>query len=161
VAGYRQPTLPSELRGAREMLAAAGIVFLRQGEPIALPPAAEAVLAWTVREGVTNVIRHSRARHCTIRLTQDADCVGVEVIDDGQGGCKETASSPAASVGGGHGLAGLSERVAAECGRFDAGPDPTGGFWLAVTVPVKRLAVEDDPSRTDTVADGEVARRPG
>ena len=67
VAGYRQPTLASELEGRgnswkrRESTS--------QIEPLkeVLPPAVDAALAWTVREGVTNVIRHSRARQCRIR----------------------------------------------------------------------------------------------
>ncbi|TME45085.1 MAG: sensor histidine kinase, partial [Chloroflexi bacterium] len=55
VAGYRQPTLAAELAGAREALTAAGIEFRVDQDHAALPPAVEAVLAWAVREGVTNV----------------------------------------------------------------------------------------------------------
>jgi len=61
VAGYRQPHLESELEGARQLLSSAGIDT--RVEPLlqSLPAPIDAVLAWTVREGVTNVIRHSRA----------------------------------------------------------------------------------------------------
>src|SRR2546423_11342759 len=48
-------------------------------------PEAEAVLAWCLREAVTNVIRHSRARHCRIRLTERMGEVSLEVTDDGRG----------------------------------------------------------------------------
>jgi two-component system sensor histidine kinase DesK len=54
VAGYRLPTLASELRAAEEILAAAGIRYTQAGEAPALPAPVEAVLSWTVREGVTN-----------------------------------------------------------------------------------------------------------
>src|SRR5947209_11585299 len=83
VAGYRQPQLSSELEGARQLLSAAGINS--QIEPLieVLPPETSAVLAWTVREGVTNVIRHSRAQHCLIRLTQENGRDYAEVIKDG------------------------------------------------------------------------------
>src|SRR6185437_1812303 len=66
VAGYRQPTLAGELQAAHEMLDAAGIVLTLDAAPAPLPlrSTVEGMLAWTVREGVTNVIRHSRARHC-------------------------------------------------------------------------------------------------
>ncbi len=64
VSGYRQPTLQNELNGASELLAAAGIAFTRQGAPPSLSASAEATLSWVVREGVTNVIRHSQARSC-------------------------------------------------------------------------------------------------
>jgi two-component system sensor histidine kinase DesK len=137
VAGYRQPTLAGELRGAREILSAAGIAFSHEGEDVSPPSPVEATLAWAVREGVTNVVKHSRARHCTIRTTQDIGCVGVEVIDDGRGS-GDGVAAPLASAPGcsGNGLPGLIERAAALGGRCDAGRLPDGGFRLSVTLPV-------------------------
>src|SRR5258708_2786901 len=61
VAGYRQPRLESELEGARQLLSAAGADVQALPRSEAPSPETSAVLAWTVREGVTNVIRHSRA----------------------------------------------------------------------------------------------------
>jgi two-component system sensor histidine kinase DesK len=71
VAGYRHPTLDEELAAAREMLEAAGITCRIDNEAGVLPNAVDAVLAWAVREGTTNVIRHSRAKHCRIVLARD------------------------------------------------------------------------------------------
>jgi signal transduction histidine kinase/DNA-binding NarL/FixJ family response regulator len=155
VAGYRQPTLASELRAARALLAAAGISYRFEGPSLAVPPATEAVLAWAVREGVTNVIKHSRARHCTIRVIDQAGTVGIEVVDDGRGARREGAAlSSAAAVsaavgrtGGGHGLAGLHERVAALGGQCGAGPGPEGGFRLFVLVPAAPAAGRGAESR--------------
>jgi two-component system sensor histidine kinase DesK len=135
VAGYRQPTLASELRSAEEILTAAGISFRMEGVIDSPPPALEGVLSWTVREGVTNVIRHSRARCCTIRLSQDGALLGIEVCDDGRGVAPNASAMPAAS---GSGLAGLAERVAAFGGHFSVGPSPSGGFRLSVQVPIER-----------------------
>ncbi len=136
VAGYRHPRLESELEGARQLLEAAGIDA--QIEPIteALSPEISAVLAWTVREGVTNVIRHSRAQRCHIRLTQKNERVWVEVIND-EGG-RERAES---AVRPGLGLAGLRERVSALGGRMEAGPLTLSGhedFRIRVELPIKR-----------------------
>lgn len=127
VAGYRQPGLQDELRSALQMLAAAGIECRCDGQFTGLLPAQEAVAAWAVREGVTNVIRHSRARHCTIRMTRDAGNVVVEVVDDG---CGIVAAEKAGS-----GLAGLSERVAAAGGWCEFGSAPEGGFRILLTLP--------------------------
>jgi len=128
VGGYRQPTLATEIRAAREILAAAGIACRVAGSAPSLPPPTEAVLAWAVREGVTNVIRHSRARRCTIGATRRAGMVGVEIVDDGDG---------AAPTGdGGHGLRGLAERTACVGGRVEAGPGAAGGFRLGVALPL-------------------------
>jgi two-component system sensor histidine kinase DesK len=85
VSGYHQPTLDGELAGARMALSAAGIEADVEEARVLLDPAVEAVLAWTVREGATNVIRHSGAHHCTLRVTATLSDAGVEVIDDGRG----------------------------------------------------------------------------
>jgi two-component system sensor histidine kinase DesK len=127
VSGYRQPTLAGELEGARVALSAAGIEASFSGDSVALDPAVEAVLAWTVREGATNVIRHSGASHCSVTVRADSDDAGVEVVDDGvaAGDCEN-----------GNGLAGLRERAASLRGRIEAGAAPGGGYRLAVSVPV-------------------------
>jgi two-component system sensor histidine kinase DesK len=133
VAGYARPLLAAELAGARDTLAAAGIeVDAGPAPAVELPPDAEAVLAWAVREGTTNVLRHAGdARHVRIRLEVDERDAALELLDDGA----------LAAVGGdapGTGLAGLAERVARVRGRMDAAPAPGGaGFRLAVTVPLE------------------------
>lgn len=129
VSGYRQPTLEGELEGARMALSAAGIEARIENPAVQLDPGVEAVLAWAVREGATNVIRHSGARHCTMRVDATLRDAAVEVVDDGGG--------PVSSNGdGGHGLEGLAERAKRLNGRVEAGSRPEGGFRLAVTVPV-------------------------
>lgn len=128
VSGYRRPTLEGELEGARMALAAAGIVAEIERSRKSLRPEVEAVLAWAVREGATNVIRHSGARRCEVRVRGGSAEAGVEILDDGRG-----TGAPAAV---GNGLAGLRERAAAVRGRLEAGAGPSGGFRLAVSVPL-------------------------
>jgi two-component system, NarL family, sensor histidine kinase DesK len=131
VSGYRRPTLDDELEGARMALSAAGISADVTRDPVTLSPEVEAVLAWSVREGATNVIRHSGAKRCSVRVAADLANASVEVVDDGAG------SHPAGGNGtAGHGLEGLAERAGVVRGRVDAGPRPDGGFGLLVTVPV-------------------------
>jgi two-component system sensor histidine kinase DesK len=129
VGGYRSPTLAGELAGARMALEAAGIEARLETPEVALPPDVEAVLAWTVREGATNVIRHSGARHATIRIEPGLAAANAEISDDGPGA--------GGADGDGHGLVGLSERVEGLGGRLDAGPRPEGGYSLRVSVPVE------------------------
>ncbi|TMF85594.1 MAG: sensor histidine kinase [Chloroflexi bacterium] len=126
VTGYRQPTLAAELAGANEALAAAGIEYHIDQDHAPLPAAAEAVLAWTVREGVTNVMRHSQAKRCAIRIINKDGHATVEVIDDGRGGMPEAGS----------GLRGLEERVRERGGTLTAEPLPHEGFRLRVTLPL-------------------------
>jgi two-component system sensor histidine kinase DesK len=135
VAGYRQPTLVEELHGAEEMLKVAGIACRIENRAGLLPKSVEALLAWTVREGTTNVIRHSRARHCSIRLVREDGAIRAEVSDDGRGRFATREKNESSS--GGSGLAGLAERVADFAGaEFAADLLPEGGFRLRVSLPI-------------------------
>ena len=83
--GYRRPRSPTRSSGARAALTAAGIDCELGATPVELPEDVEAVLAWAVREGATNVIRHSGAQHCAIRVDADGARAAVEIEDDGSG----------------------------------------------------------------------------
>lgn len=82
-------------------------------------------------EGATNVIRHSRAHRCIVKIGAGLGNAWLEMIDDGIG----SEESSVAGDGSGHGLAGLAERVSELRGRVEVGIGPEGGFRLAVTVP--------------------------
>lgn len=116
VAGYRQPTLENEVDGARQLLEAAGITASIEPLPDKLPRSLDAVLAWTVREGITNVIRHSQARHCLLRFPQKRTALGAEILNDG------IAEAGPPSLDQGNGLAGLRTRVRELGGTLEAGP---------------------------------------
>jgi two-component system sensor histidine kinase DesK len=138
VSGYRRPTLNGELEGARVALAAADIRGSVEKADVQFEPDREAVLAWAVREGVTNVIRHSRARNVSVHVTATAGGSRVEVTDDGVG--PGAAGGGGGGVGGGvggggNGLAGLEQRARDVGGSLEAGALPGGGFRLATWVP--------------------------
>lgn len=100
VEGYRQMSLPVEIVRARNALGSAGIDADLPGTTDAVRSDLRELFAWVVREGVTNVIRHSHASTCTITLEPCRLVVG----DDGTG-----AGEHATTVG--HGLSGLRERA--------------------------------------------------
>jgi two-component system sensor histidine kinase DesK len=118
VEGYRDLTLPGELARARAALTAAEITPHLPQSTEMVPSELRELFAWTVREGVTNVLRHSGAASCTIELGPDR----VAVIDDGSG---------AASAVVGSGLLGLRERASA-VGASVATPTMAQGFCLEV-----------------------------
>ncbi|MFJ2767745.1 sensor histidine kinase [Streptomyces sp. NPDC087300] len=138
VSGYRRRTLAGELAGARTALTAAGVeADVPLEAPAELPgEEGEAALAWALREAVTNVVRHSGARRCTVTFTARQTLAGRRfelcVEDDGSGG------PPAAP---GNGLTGLAERVAAVGGDLETGPAARHGFRLTVRVPLADAAV--------------------
>ena len=144
VTGYRQPGLAAELAAARRMLASAGIDG-RVDAPTSydLPPDVDALLAWTVREASTNIVRHSGARHAGIRVEVTGATAGAELTDDGAGPPAARAASGAGAGGAvavtgpaGSGLAGLAERAARLGGTLVAGAGKHGGFRVQVTVPL-------------------------
>ncbi|WP_067797278.1 sensor histidine kinase [Actinomadura formosensis] len=128
VSGYRGRGLADELDDARVALSDAGVDLTVRRSGHALPPEPDALLGWAVREGVTNVIRHSGAAHCEITVRTDEDGAVLQVKDDGPG-------KGGIGGSGGHGLRGLSERMEAVAGTVEAGLVPGGGFLLTVTVP--------------------------
>jgi two-component system sensor histidine kinase DesK len=146
VAGYRQPTLRSELEGGRQILEAAGISCTVEHTAGVLPPAIDAVLAWTVREAVTNVIRHSRARVCTIRVSSGDGKVCAEVINDGyREKERETTHTQTGS-----GLSGLAERITAHGGHIEASPlfgEANPGYRLQVELPIRNDGVVERKSK--------------
>ena len=110
VAGHREVTLAGELATAREVLRAAGIAAELPGSVDIVDTALSEPYGWVVREGVTNVVRHSRASHVWITLGPR----WVEITDDGKGGIGAA----------GNGISGLRERLGAAGGTLLA----TGGF---------------------------------
>jgi two-component system, NarL family, sensor histidine kinase DesK len=134
VSGYRQSTLDEELFTAEEILKAAGIACRIENSADLLPKSVESMVAWVVREGTTNVVRHSRARHCTIQLVRGDGTVNVQICDDGRGIVPAQAGIARAT---GSGLSGLAERIASFAGAaLDAGSLPEGGFRLRVSLPL-------------------------
>lgn len=131
VSGYRRATLPGELAGARTALTAAGVRADLPAEPVEdLPEEVESALAWSLREAVTNVVRHSGAQRCTVRLetlqTLAGPVVELSVADDGAGGPAEA----------GNGLTGLTERLEAVGGTLSAGQTGKKGFRLLARIPL-------------------------
>ena len=120
VAGYRDASLAAEVHTAVALLTAAGVEVTTSGVPVSMPPAAEEVASWVVREAATNVVRHARATRCRIVLGRNL----VEVADDGVGG----------SVSYGNGLSGLAERVSGLGGQLTVGP-AGGWFTVRATIP--------------------------
>ncbi|GAA5005163.1 sensor histidine kinase [Kitasatospora paranensis] len=137
VRGYRTADLAAEAAGAGSVLRAAGVACTVELGPDAagLPPLAQSVLGWVVREAATNVLRHSEAQRCTIRLCLDAGTARLEVENDGVG------PRPAGALPG-TGLLGLRERLAAHGGHLLPPEAADGRFRLTASFPLDPPALE-------------------
>jgi signal transduction histidine kinase len=108
------------------------------GAPAELPPAVDLAAYRVVQESLTNVVRHAGPATATVRVAYRAADVVVEVSDDGGSAPAPLWGSPGPSGpdGGGHGIAGMRERVAALGGELRAGPRPQGGFQVWARLPL-------------------------
>jgi len=130
VGAYREVCLEEELASARSALSAAGIDAKLPRSVDDVPEPRGTLFSWAVREGVTNVVRHSGATRCVITVRPDR----VEISDNGRGPSED-------GDHGGSGLRGLRERAEA-CGAqlsvgraTGSGSGSGSGFVLRVSVP--------------------------
>jgi len=133
VAGYREMSLSTELASAQASLAAADIEahLPRNGEEV--DPDLRELFGWVLREGVTNVIRHSGSRNCWVTVGPDR----LDIEDDGRGsGLAGTPAPVGSSVAPaqppGSGLAGLRARAAQVGASIAVEPGSRGGTLLTV-----------------------------
>ncbi|MGN6031499.1 MAG: sensor histidine kinase [Thermomicrobiales bacterium] len=143
VAGYRVLSLVGEIDQSTHLLQAAGVLLSTRIAATAhdLPMDRDRALAWFVREGTTNIIRHASASTATLRIERHGDRVFAEYTDNGTASSGSPTQSSAGtsdrrSPGGGFGLIGLGERMRALGGEFSAGPMPERGFRLYVSLPL-------------------------
>jgi two-component system, NarL family, sensor histidine kinase DesK len=117
-------TLRAEVDDAVALLKAAGVHTTATLDAGRLSPSAEAVLGWAVREGATNVLRHSDADVCKISVSRADGIASLEISNDGVSG----------TPGNGTGLAGLRDRSRTLSGLASGGPTGDGWFRLRVDV---------------------------
>lgn len=136
IRGYRSRGLVAELAQAKSTLETAGLtVQCDAATTVKLPAVQESVLSLAVREAVTNVVRHARARTCRMRLEQQNGSCCLEIQDDGMGG----------SHGEGNGLRGMRERVEMLGGTLLR--ETRSGTKITITLPTKEVVVSGEGSR--------------
>ncbi|WP_433271931.1 sensor histidine kinase [Actinosynnema sp. CS-041913] len=132
VQGYRRASLGTEITNAVGVLRAAGIETAVSGDATDVPPPLQPLFGALVREGTTNVLRHSRARRCAVDISVADGQVRVRLSNDG------VRSEDGVGMGfdgagfgfDGAGLAGLRERFATVGGQIEVGSSGADGFEL-------------------------------
>ncbi|MEV6859724.1 sensor histidine kinase [Streptosporangium subroseum] len=123
--GYREMSLTEEVHRATALLEASGVSCRTNLVPLEVPRQVDEALAWAVREGTTNVVRHSRATSCSISTSTQAGAVRLELVNDG---ARERHAD-------GGGLTGLKERAAGLGGSVSAERIENDGFRFTMEVP--------------------------
>ncbi|MFF3670105.1 sensor histidine kinase [Microtetraspora malaysiensis] len=146
VRGFREMSLSQEVDRGVALLTAAGVRCHVNLVDVEWSKAVSETLAWGVREGVTNVVRHSRATTCSITTSRRGRAVRLEVVNDGRiegdggpspaPGASAGGASAGGRSGGGSGLAGLRERAEQVGGSMVAERVGASGFRLVMEIPV-------------------------
>jgi len=115
VHAYRSVDLHEEVAAVRQVLDSVGVRCTVVGEAADVPPDAAARLAPVLREAVTNVLRHSRARWCRVEVRAQDGAATLTVRNDGA----DARTTDAHGSGlGGSGLDGAAGRLADVGGRL-------------------------------------------
>jgi signal transduction histidine kinase len=108
------------------------------GEAPTLPSSVETTVYRLVQEALTNAVRYAGDTPIDIQVIFSPTAITVFVDDEGPGPDGKRAGPGAG--GGGHGLAGMRERLAAVGGTLEAGPKNPGPGWrVYATIPVVLL----------------------
>jgi two-component system, NarL family, sensor histidine kinase DesK len=139
-SSYRQMSLSAECASARSMLAATDIkLVMTVMIDERMSGGANTVLATVLREGITNVLRHSKAQHCEIEATAGDGMARLTIVNDGVRAQQARPSQDALRKG--TGIENLAQRVQVLGGSLEAGVRPDGWFRLSASVP---LTLADD-----------------
>ena len=134
ISGSKEVTLSRELVHARSALVAAGIEPHLPGSVDDVPDGASTLFGWVLREGVTNVVRHSGASNCWVRVTGRS----ISVTDDGGG--HNVGAQPC-----GQGLTGLRTRISEAGGALTVASTLTKGFEVRADLPADWQPVPREP----------------
>jgi two-component system, NarL family, sensor histidine kinase DesK len=145
--GYRQLSLPDEALSARSVLTAADVSVQMDVDCGQLPDEVSTVLATVLREGVTNLLRHSKAECCEIRVRRHDERVCLLMANDGAPERPDADSGTA----GGSGIGNLAVRAVALGGSLSSERTADGWFRLRAELP---LAVPADPVATSSPPPG-------
>jgi len=103
-----------------------------EGDRVPLSSGVDLAAFRITQEGLTNVVKHAGPAHAEVQIRYGADDLEIEICDDGRG-----AASDLGSIGGGHGLVGMRERVELYGGSLSTGPRSGGGFRVVARLPYR------------------------
>jgi signal transduction histidine kinase len=129
----RQPTLEGMTTLVEQSrMAGMEITFTTHGESRSVEEIVERTAYRVVQEALTNVHKHAGRVRTKVLLHYRPRALNVVVENAGP-----QRPPPTVLPSGGHGLAGMRERITILGGTFSAGPTEDGGFRVAATIPCK------------------------
>jgi len=109
VSGMTATTIETEVKRAEKILGAAGIALSISGTLPIVSAHQDKVLGMAIREAITNIVRHSKAKSTELSFVQRKNGLDISIKDNGIGG----------SYTPGAGLTGLKRRIESLGGSVD------------------------------------------
>ncbi|MEH7355825.1 sensor histidine kinase [Neobacillus drentensis] len=131
VSDMKFVSLESEIEHSKKLMHTAGIELdiVKKGDPLLLSSVEETMIALCIREAMTNIIKHSKAKRCTIQFEIIDQIYFIQIKDDGIGLVK---------VEGGNGIQSMKERMQALQGTAAVNNSPSGGTHVSIKLPVRQ-----------------------
>ncbi|HEY3859989.1 MAG TPA: sensor histidine kinase [Gammaproteobacteria bacterium] len=142
VGGYRSGGLIGELVNARVALGATRVELVAEVDVPGCPPTHDNLFALVLREAVTNIVRHSGARHCWVKMQRRGILLELTIRDDGRGG----------NLAEGNGLRGMRERLSALDGKLVV-ESSRAGTLLTAMLPAPEMEPAQAPARLSAGAE--------
>ncbi|WP_306326489.1 sensor histidine kinase [Streptomyces venezuelae] len=140
-SGLRRMSLEQELGAARSLLQAADVDVRTDIRLQGLDGQVDSVLAAVLREAVTNLLRHSDVRTCTLEAVQEHGWVRLTVTNDGVDPAYRDESPDSGS-----GLGNLRARLLTASGRLTVARGPAGTFSLTAEAPARATGRPTSPT---------------
>ncbi|PEK36425.1 two-component sensor histidine kinase [Bacillus pseudomycoides] len=135
VTDMKYISIESELNHLRELLHTAGIQFTinANGKAPLLSNVAETIVALSIREAITNLLRHSQANHCKIVQEMDTKWFQIKINDNGIGFQHESL---------GFGVQSIRERMKMIQGTVDIHTLRNNGTTIILRIPISTNLVK-------------------
>ncbi len=132
VRNCRTSSLELELHLAKKALNAAEVKMISLIEQCVIPLPLVNVITLSLREAITNIIRHAKATECKITLSSDSQYIKLMIADDG------LASLSDFKVRKGSGLTGMTKRIQSRQGTINI--SQANGLTIEILLPIKGAA---------------------
>ncbi|MBS4190533.1 sensor histidine kinase [Bacillus sp. FJAT-49705] len=147
VSDMKFVSLEEEIEQSQKILQTAGIMMIhkKQEQMPLLSNVSETMLALSVREAITNIVKHSKAKYCTLTQYRENGLYYIRVKDDGNGQVREGRGNGQVREGRGNGqvregrgngIQSMKERLEMLQGEVEVSGNPQSGSTITLKAPI-------------------------
>jgi two-component system, NarL family, sensor histidine kinase DesK len=132
-------SIESEIENSRQLMQSVGIELevVINGELPLLPSVGQTMISLSIREAMTNIIKHSEANHCTLKFEIVDRTFLIQILDNGVGLVKDKL---------GNGIQSMNERMQVVKGNAKVTNSTSGGTLVTLRLPIYHTGKENPVS---------------